>query len=318
MPQPTSSDVHVDRPLSNIAIGYKNQAYVADSIFPVVPVEKESDLYFVWTKDFWFRNTVELRAPGDTYPEGGLELSTTSYFAKMYHQGFPLNDEEIANQDEAVELAQTGAEWIADQFLLNREIKISGDIFATGKWDTDKTLSGANQWDDYASSDPIGDVDLGKQTIQKSTGRVPNRMLMGQEVMDILKQHPLLLDKFKHTSVGILSAEQVADALNIEKILVGASVQNTANEGATFAGAYIWGKSALLLYVAQGVPSKRTPTAGLTFAWKGVNQAAVGITVPITRVREDSRDRDMLRGKHAFDNKIVGKDLGYFFATAVS
>ena len=81
MAQPTSSDVHVDSALSQVSIGYRNGGYIADSIFPLIEVDKQSDKYYVWTKDFWFRNYVQRRAPGDTYPEGGLELSSVAYFA---------------------------------------------------------------------------------------------------------------------------------------------------------------------------------------------------------------------------------------------
>ena len=42
------------------------------------------------------------------------------------------------------------------------------------------------------------------------------------------------------------------------------------------------------------------------------------MTPAITRVREDLRDRELLRGKHAFDDKVVGTDLGYFFSAAVA
>lgn len=314
MAQPTSSDVHVDAALSNISTGYKNSGYIADTIFPVVPVTKQSDKYFEWTKDFWFRNYVQLRAPGDNYPEGGLELSTASYFADIYHLAFPINDEEVKNQDEAVELEITGAEWLADQFMLNREAKMVADFFKTGVWGTDKTLSGTDQWSDFANSDPEGDVILASQTIQKSTAAKITHTVMGKEVRDILGQHPLLLEKYKYTSAANLNDEQIAAALGVPRLTVGEVIDNTAQEGATFSGEYMWGKSVMFLHVASS-PGKRVPTAGYTFIWKLNGD---DLLVSIENVREASRDRDLLKGKHAFDQKAVGTDLGYFLATAVA
>ena len=56
MPSPTPRDVHVDAALTNISIAYKqsDDAFVAEKVFPVVPVGKQSgtqmfglDMYMV-------------------------------------------------------------------------------------------------------------------------------------------------------------------------------------------------------------------------------------------------------------------------------
>ena len=314
MAQPTTRDVHVDVALSQISIGYRNANYIADQIFPIVRVQKQSDKYYVWTKDFWFRSHVQPRTPGDTYPEGGLELSTASYFCNIYHLAFPLPDETLENQDPAVDLAAAGAEWLADQFLLHRETKFVADFFKTGVWDTDVTLSGTNQWSDFANSDPISDIKTGKQTIHKNTGAEANVLVVGREVLDKLAEHPLLLEKYKYTGVPILSAEQVARALEVDKILVGNAIENTAQEGATFSGGYVWGKNALLLHVAQR-PGLMVPSAGYTFLWpiKGGD-----LDIQVTRVRDEMRDRDVLRAKVAWDQKVTASDLGYFLSSVIA
>ena len=85
MAQPTGSDIHIDAALSSISVGYKNSGYIADSIFPFVRSDKQSDKYYVWTKDFWFRNYVQRRAPGSQYPEGALEVSNVAFFCNIFH-----------------------------------------------------------------------------------------------------------------------------------------------------------------------------------------------------------------------------------------
>jgi hypothetical protein len=314
MAQPTGSDVHVDAALSAISVGYQNSGYIADSIFPMVRSSKQSDKYYTWTKDFWFRNYVEMRTAGDTYPEGALELSSTSYFCDIFHLAYPLNDEDIANQDEAVELQITGAEWLADQFMLNREAAIVADFFKTGVWGTDVTLSGTDQWSDFANSDPETDIRTGSQTIQKSTGSKPNKLIIGKEVADKLAQHPLLLEKYKYTNVANLTIAQISDSLGLPEIVVGESIDNTAQEGATFSGEYTWGKNGMLLHVASS-PGRRVPSAGYTFVWPVDGEDLV---VSIKNIRQDERDRNLLQAKHAFDQKAVATDLGYFIAAAVA
>jgi hypothetical protein len=314
MAQPTGSDVHIDVALSNISIGYQNSGYIADRLFPKVSSGKQSNKYYIWTKDFWFRNYVQQRAAGTVYPEGALELSNTNFFCDIFHLGYPINDEDTQNEDAAVQLDQTGSEWLADQFLLNRESKMVADFFKTGVWGTDLTLSGTDQWSDFSNSDPIDDIRLGIQTVHKATGSEPNQLTIGREVRDILAQHPLLLDMYKHTGVPILTDVQIAAALKIPTLIVGNAIENTAQEGATFSGGYMWGKNAMLLYTPTA-PGLRVPAAGYTFIW---NIDGGEYEIQIRRTRQDWRDRELLQAKHAFDQKAVGTDLGYFISAAVA
>ena len=63
--KPTPSDVHVNQPLTNISIAYlqSQMRFVADRIFPVIPVEKQSDRYYTYDRGDWNRNEMQERAP---------------------------------------------------------------------------------------------------------------------------------------------------------------------------------------------------------------------------------------------------------------
>ena len=65
MPLPTSSDVHVNVPLTNIAVAFLQDTsqYINMRVFPRVPVAKESNRYFVYAKGDWYRSEARLRAP---------------------------------------------------------------------------------------------------------------------------------------------------------------------------------------------------------------------------------------------------------------
>lgn len=312
MAQPTPSDVHIDAALSNISLAYKNQGYAADQLFPLVNVEKRSDYYYVWTKGFWFRNHVVVRGPNGEYAEGGLELSSTQYECINKALSYPIPKEVVENEDAAVDVETAGAIWLADQFQLDREIALAAAIFDASAWASDTTLSGGDQWSDYANSNPLSDIDTGIQTIKKATGVKPNMCFMGAEVWDKLKSHPDLLDRYKHTQTGILTEDLVAGLFGIEKVLAGDAVYTTAAEGATFSGSYIWDKNCLLMHVAK-TPALMTPSAGYTFVW-----LQNGFTIPIERIEERGRRRDRLLADHAFVQKITGSDLGYEIINAVA
>ena len=61
---PDMSMVHVDQALTEVSVAYRNTQYVADSVFPVVPVSKQSNKYFIYSKDN-FRTLDDARRPGE-------------------------------------------------------------------------------------------------------------------------------------------------------------------------------------------------------------------------------------------------------------
>ena len=64
--KPTPSAVHVNRPLTNISIACIQEArnFIAAEAFPVVPVQNQSDRYFIYSAADFHRDEMQLRAPG--------------------------------------------------------------------------------------------------------------------------------------------------------------------------------------------------------------------------------------------------------------
>jgi len=60
---PTLDTLHVDEALTNISIAYRNEAFVAEQLLPVVPVQKRRDIYFKFSKQHFV-------AEDDTYYPG--------------------------------------------------------------------------------------------------------------------------------------------------------------------------------------------------------------------------------------------------------
>src|SRR5690242_11661865 len=97
---PTSNKVHVDRLLTNLSIGYKNSDYIADNIFPVVPVTKRSDIIPKYDQSHWFRNGATKRAPGTKSEGGGFKVTTDdTYYADRYSFRTEIDDDTKDNAD---------------------------------------------------------------------------------------------------------------------------------------------------------------------------------------------------------------------------
>lgn len=325
MPQPTSSQVHVDAILTNISVAYLQRAenFIADKVFPVVPVDKQSDKYFVYDKNDWLRDEARVRADGTESVGSGYNIATATYYADVYAIHKDIGDQTRANADAPINVDREAAEFVTHRLLTRREIQFVSDFMTTGKWSVDVTgVSGSpstgqtRQWNDYTNSDPINDIEAGKASILSTTGLEANTLVLGYDVFRSLKNHPDLVDRIKYTSSQTITEDMLARMFDIERVLVSKSVKATNAEGATGAYSFTTGKTALLAHVAPN-PGVLTPSAGYTFSWTGVSQG-MGLTIGTSSFRLESLRATRVEAELAFDNKVVAADLGYFWNTIVA
>jgi hypothetical protein len=319
MPQPSQVDVHVDAILTNISVAYiqKESAFVSSKVFPVVPVDKQSDKYFIYTKGDWFRDEAELRADATESAGSGYTLSTDNYYANVYALHKDIGDQVRENTDNPLDPDRDATQFITQRMLVRQETQWQADYFQPSIWGTTVTGgSGFTQWSDFAGSDPMEDIALGKETVLENTGFEPNTLVLGYPVFRKLKNHPDLVDRIKYTSSDVVTQELMAKYFEVDRIFVTRAVSNTALEGATPSMGFIFGKSAFLCY-SNPSPSILQPSAGYVFTWKGVSDG-LGQNIGITRFRMQHLRADRIEAQIAWTNKLVSTDLGYFFSSAVS
>jgi hypothetical protein len=325
MPQPTGSQVHVDAILTNVSVAYMQKAenFIADKVFPIVPVYKQSDKYFVYDKNDWLRDEAQVRTDGTESVGSGYNISTATYYADVYAIHKDIGDQTRANADAPINVDREAAEFVTQRLLTRREIQFVSDFMTGGVWGNTATgVSGSpsagqvRQWSDYAESDPINDIEEAKADILSVTGLSANTLVLGYDVFRQLKNHPDLVDRIKYTSSQTITEDMLARMFDIERVLVSKSIKATNAEGAAGAYAFTTGKSALLAHVAPA-PGLLTPSAGYIMQWTGVS-GGLGATIGTSSFRLDSLRATRIEAELAFDNKVVAADLGYFWQTVVA
>lgn len=335
MPSPTVRDVHVDAILTQLSVAYRQNAanFIAGSIFPEIPVDKQSDLFYVYDKGDWFRDEAELRPPGTESAGSGYRVNKDTYTCPVYAFHKDIDDQTRANYDNPLNPDRDAVDFVTNRMLMRQERDWASACFGTGKWGLD--LTGVNsapstnqflRWND-ASSTPVEDIEGSKVTMLSTTGFLPNTLVLGYEVFRYLKQHPAIYNRLKYTSSENITVEILARMFEVDRVVVATSIVNTGNRNAadgavngtgggnnTFS--FVHGKHALLMYVAP-TPSLMTPTAGYRFAWRGVSDG-LGQTVGISRFRMPELRSERIESQQAWTNKIIAKDLGIFFNTAVA
>jgi hypothetical protein len=310
---PDVSMVHVDQALTNVSIAYHNAQFVADQVFPTIPVAKQSNKYFIYSKDR-FRIVDDARRPGARANEINWTLSTDTYFAEGHALAQAIPDELRANADQAIDVDVDTTETLTDLIYLQREMGLAKAATDPTVVTQSTTLSGTSQWSDFTNSDPIAAVEAQKATIQMQIGQPPNALLVSYPVFLELRQHPKIIDLFKYTQVGVLQPDHLKSAFNVDYFLIGGAINNTAKEGDPDNFQYVWGKNAVLFYKPPA-PGRRTISMGYQFTWLfGANTGGF----LVKRYRDESRTADVVEVQLYYDPKAVAPSAAYLWQSAVA
>lgn len=316
MPQPTQSDVHVNRPLTNISVAYLQDLdeFIADKVFPNVPVQKQSDRYFEYPRDQWFRTDAKKRGVGEESAGSGFEIDNTpTYYADVYALHKDIDDQIRANADAPINIDADATEFVTRGLALRKEKDWAANYFTTSIWTGSSTgtdITPSTKWD-ASGSTPITDIRTEMAAMKEKTGFYPNILVLAEDVWLALQDNADFLDRIAITQRKIVTKDLLASVLGIEKVLSAAAVENTANEGATAAMSFLFTEDAALYY-AQPRPSLMKPSAGYIFSWTGyLGASAMGNR--IKRFRVDVKACDRIEGEMAYAQKLVAADLGVFF-----
>ena len=316
MPQPTSGDVHVNAPLTNVSVAFIQQTtlYGAHRIFPIVPVAKQSDVYFQYNKEDFLRDEAKPRAPGTESAGGGFNLTTPAYSCRLEALHKDVDDPTRANADAPLNMDRDATQYVTQKMLTRREKRWIDSYFKSGVWGTD--LTPTTLWSAATGSTPQEDVETAKLAIQGVTGFAPNVLVLGPNVFSKLRTNDRVRDAFKYTSADSISVAMLAGFFGVERIVQLGAVSTTTVEGAaTQTTAFLAGKHALLCY-APPAAGLLQPSAGYVFSWTGLIGAGEGIR--IKRFRMEHLASDRIEAEMAYDMKVVSSALGYFFASVVA
>lgn len=322
---PTMQNAHIDRALTNISVAYMQDAsaFIADKVFPIVKVKRQSDVFYVYNKGDFMRDEAALRGAGTESAGGdyGVEAADPYYCRKhAFHKD--VTAEERANYDEPLDADRDATDFVTQKMLIRREMEWASKFFKEGIWG--KEISGAASasgnnvvyWDE-PTSNPIKDItDAGVEMASK-TGYKPNTLVLSPFAFNALKNHEDVLDRVKYTQKGIVTADLLATLFEVDNVYVAWSVVNTAAKGKEDNVNFIMGKHALLCY-SNPTPALKKPSAGYIFAWTGLEgSGAYGNRIVRLPMDMLGLGTERIEGEAAFDCKQIAADLGVFFKNIV-
>ena len=320
---------HIDRALTNISVGYMQgaNAFIADRVFPIVNVTKQSDVYYKYSKADMFRNEVQERGRAAESVGGNFNVELADpYHCKKYAYHYDITQEEKVNYDQPLNVDRDATHWLAEKMLLKREVDFGEKFFKTGIWSTN--ISGdvavaANKILKWSNplSDPVNDINNQMLKMAENSGKKPNFMILSPDVFYALKNHEAIMDRIKYTQKGIITLDLIAALFEVDNIYIPWGIINSAAQTPKYAEnaemSFLYKGKVLLGYKASR-PSLKEPTAGYIFAWTGLEGAsAYGSRMVRLKMDQLGLGTERLEMEMAYDQKVICSDMGIFFENLI-
>jgi len=306
-----ASNLHVDSALTNVSVMYRNGKFVADQVFPELPVDKQSNKYFTYGIDN-LRVDEDERRPGAVSNKIDWGLSPNPYYCDGHALHTPMPDEWRGNADQAIDLDTDMTIALTDKILLAREVNVASAV-AAGATTVDQS---GTKWD-VDTNDPVKIIDTQKETIAQATGQKPNSMLLSRPVFRGLRNNALVKQRISGALNGIggslITAEALATVLEIDNLIIGEAVKVTSNEGQAVTSSYVWGKNALLFYRPPS-PGLRTISLGYLFTWTVGRMSALVYKGRLP----DLEHSDYIEVMRYYDPRVVAAAAGIWLTACVS
>lgn len=333
---PVGNEVPVNIPLTLVQSAYiqaqiRAGYFIADQVFPRVPVKQKRANYNVWDVDNWLRADAQRRAPGTESVGGGYTMSQNPLY-NCYVTAF---HKDLDAQTEAEQLAngiqnprETATRYVTRQLLLRREMDFASAYMTTGVWGTDLTghatlNTGSNFiYFDDSTSTPIDIIGELIEQMVHDTGFAPNTLVTTRRVRRALRRNAQIRAEAHaiapKTGEALPTDLLLQELLEIDRIIVAQAVYNAAAEGETRNIQSIYGNDLLLCYVDPEAANTQNgdlnvPSAGYIFPWTGYKAGQAGfdgnatyeIPMPLTQsVR--------VEGEMAYDMRITSPLMGIY------
>lgn len=306
---PNVIDYQIDTTLTQMSVAFQNGALIGTQLMPRVEVNGRVGFYYTFDKSRF--NINDSRRTGTSRANRiASGMSKTAFGPLAEHSleepvEYEVRDTYPSPHDARVEATED----VTEALDLGLEQEIATMLTNTSVITQNTTLSGTDQWNDYANSAPFDDIQTGIDTVKAASGVTPNTFTLGYQVWSKLRHHPDLLGRMSVASVRVLATEMLAALIGVDKVLIGDAVYNTADEGQASVLGYVWGKNALLAFV-QARPAIKKISLGYTLQVEGARY--------VDRWDEPWVKAEFVRANDYYEPKVIAVEAGYLIKNAVA
>lgn len=314
----TQTRAIVDKLLTGVSNGLfqGDEKYISEMILPTVSVKQRSGKYGNYGNEHLrIVNTAHIGKGG--YLEiDPITRASDTYFVEEHALKSVITAEDFDNVEQPYDERSDRTIGITSLLWLAKEKALADTLMDPAVITQGATLTGNAQYNNltHADSDPLGDGLTAKNTVRDAVGIKPNVIAMSDSVADTLRVHEQLLDKlgFKWNRPGGLSNVELAQALDVEKVLVGEAVYNNSKKGQSDNLTKIWAKDLIYLVTADKA-KKYQKILGVEIRLKR------GAPRKVFRIRQDEPiDSEKIIVQDHYDHLILNTECAYLLQDVIA
>lgn len=297
---------------TGLVIAYKNAELIADQVMPVEKLEgKElSFKYFVRTKGDAF--TVPDTKVGRMSEPNVIHLSgeEKSDFAVAHGLEDIVPIEDIDQIGDKNRYVNTRFQYLIDQLLLGREVRVAGIVQNTANYASGNTHTYENN--QGIGADGFNIVDVINEYLEKLIVR-PNRLGMGSTVFSKLRTDPNVLRCVypNGNGQGMATRQQLCDLFEVDEIIVGRARVNTTKNAKNLELERCWGNNIWGHY--------QEPLSSLKdgVAWGKTAQVGERFSAIIDAPNKGLKGSEVLKVGFYQKEVVLAKDAGFLLKNVV-
>lgn len=297
-------DLRINAYLSEVARGYKNNAFVAHYLFPTIYSEKEKIDIFQFNKEAFNIYDTEraIRANSNVISPKGFSKHTTTL--TEHDLSYPIDYRE-EQESEKVKLQLHATNVVTEGLNLKHEKACADLVQNPNNYPNENKLilSGTSCFTD-PNSDPQGVVDDAKDAVSRKIAQDPNVLVIGQDAWKTLKRHPQLKGLISDNLNKLVTLNLLKEIFEIDNIIIGKSI--FADKDGNFVR--IWQDNMVLAYVPE-LGSSRTEYDP-SFAYTVKKKDAL----KIDEYKKEGNKVKYIRATDIYDPFMVGAEAGFLIS----
>jgi hypothetical protein len=241
-------------------------------------------------------------APGADRSRVTRRFTTDNYATTSFELEELLPDETAADLGRYFDVEVSSATFLNNSLLLSHEQRVADLVFGSGV-----SAISANAAYTAGSIDTLDiakDVDDAMTELAKKNV-VADTLILSLSVFNRIRRSTKLLNNIFGPVKNVAqarpaSAEEVASALNVSRVLIGRAARNGAKKGQSYSGSFIWGNNKVVV-AKLGAGEFTAGGLGRTLLW---NEDSPTPLVTET-YRDEARRSNVIRARHNTAEKLI-------------
>ena len=319
MPQPSNTLATLRPDLASsfeaFDLAAEKEGYIARKVFPTVDVASQAGTFGRIPLAELLEQRDTRRAPGSGYSRGNFSFETATYACQEHGAEEPIDDREAKMYAEYFDSEVVSAARAYNAVLRNAEARVAAAVFNTGTWTGSAlTTSVATPWSTVATATTLTNVEAAVQRVYDNSGLWPNALVINRRVFRNLRNCTQVIDRIASSGAGDrtlasdVTVQQLAQAFDLDHIIVAGGSQNNATEGQPAAVGQIWGNGFAMVCRVATSSDFREPCIGRTFHWSADGS---GIDGAFESYRDEVVRANVIRVRHDVAEVMLYAQAGH-------